>query len=609
MTTTTNNIASLTLLGYGGVGKCFLACIPHMFPTLDLTTLTILDKDDHAPAPEVAPLLSKGAKYVVMELSRSNLKSALDQVVSPLQQGQEGQTIHMTVDLTVGISCLWEDDIHLNGDWLQSYAESKDTARLHSRTLYSRQVQVRKMFPKQSQSSNKKTKPSFTAVLDHSMNPGLVSHFTKLGLEKVARSTLAQLPATHPTAKILSTYLSNKIPPTTESLHANLAYLLGLRTIHISEKDTQLPIPSAEKKPGEFLSTWSPAGFHEEGLDPVQVGWGTHEHSLPASSIVSVDSEGNPGPQIYLPLRGIDLKMKSYVPRHGPIEGLNIPHSEAAALASYLTLSSDPAASPFLPAHNSKKRKTHLNSNSKIININSNNSKSDNNSGVFYRPTVHYVYHAPACAQDSWSEVRQSPTLTLQPSTRVLKGSEIQTGEDAVGVLLLFTQNPVSYILNPTSTPTSKPYTFWAGSILSISQTTTLLGPLPAPTTTQVVASLFGVISHLASQPSETGGEILGSEGGYLGGVVFEECEWEGVPAGLQFGEMVVGDKMALGFGCGGGRRSGEEEAGGYDEDEVPMTPCSLGSADGEMEEEEEVIRGKKARIAAGGGGNEVVVV
>ena len=44
---------------------------------------------------------------------------------------------------------------------------------------------------------------------------------------------------------------------------AQLARKLGVKVIHIAERDTQ--IPSKPKLPGEFVNTWSVDGFVSEG--------------------------------------------------------------------------------------------------------------------------------------------------------------------------------------------------------------------------------------------------------------------------------------------------------------------------------------------------------
>ena len=56
---------------------------------------------------------------------------------------------------------------------------------------------------------------------------------------------------------------------------AALAHKVGVKGIHIAERDTQR---AAKPKPmGTFVNTWSVEGFVSEGLQPAELGWGTHE--------------------------------------------------------------------------------------------------------------------------------------------------------------------------------------------------------------------------------------------------------------------------------------------------------------------------------------------
>jgi homospermidine synthase len=60
---------------------------------------------------------------------------------------------------------------------------------------------------------------------------------------------------------------------------ARLAGTLGVKVIHIAERDTQTA--DQANKSGEFVNTWSVDGFTGEGLQPAELGWGTHEKALP----------------------------------------------------------------------------------------------------------------------------------------------------------------------------------------------------------------------------------------------------------------------------------------------------------------------------------------
>ena len=53
----------------------------------------------------------------------------------------------------------------------------------------------------------------------------------------------------------------------------------GVKGIHIAERDTQ-----RTKKPkpmNVFWNTWSVEGFISEGMQPAELGWGTHEKWMP----------------------------------------------------------------------------------------------------------------------------------------------------------------------------------------------------------------------------------------------------------------------------------------------------------------------------------------
>ena len=86
-----------------------------------------------------------------------------------------------------------------------------------------------------------------TAVVDHGANPGLVSHFTKQALVDMAGKILKEKPG-DPRRDQLEKALGDRN-------FARLAQIEGVKTIHISERDTQ--ITSKPKEVNEFVNTWS----------------------------------------------------------------------------------------------------------------------------------------------------------------------------------------------------------------------------------------------------------------------------------------------------------------------------------------------------------------
>ena len=102
------------------------------------------------------------------------------------------------------------------------------------------------------------TPAASTAVSCCGANPGMVSWFVKQALVNLA----ADLGDTAP-------------EPASREQWGQLAQRLGVKGIHIAERDTQR---AREPKPRDvFVNTWSVEGFLSEGMQPAELGWGTHE--------------------------------------------------------------------------------------------------------------------------------------------------------------------------------------------------------------------------------------------------------------------------------------------------------------------------------------------
>ncbi|KAJ3285957.1 hypothetical protein HDU79_006919 [Rhizoclosmatium sp. JEL0117] len=498
------------LLGAGGVGKAVLATLHQMFPAIGYATLTIIDKVDYADHPVVARAVENGAVFKHVEVTRKNFESIFTEAFGTKDDSSvEESSVKLFIDLSVGVGYLdvigwcakngvcyvstaqepWDDDIFGNATSVTDEAAGEDYSAVLDNTVYAHQQKLKKAL-------GNLVDPQFTAIVDHGMNPGLVSHFCKLGLVKVAEKTLAKVPEHQELANALAT----------KNL-AVIGQLLGLRTVHVSEIDTQVPIEP--KKDGEFLCTWSPLGFYEEGLCPAQVSWGTHEKELPQNGVPL-------GPQqIIMKKHSVKTDIKSYVASHGEIKGLLIPHSECATLAEYLTIKGQDGE-------------------------------------LVYRPTINYVYAPPQCGMDSWTEVFATSGLQMQDSSRVLEGKEIASGEDAVGILLIFERDPVEYLTGNVEAE-AKPWCFWSGSILDIDECRKNHGSetVPAPTTMQVVAGVFGALNWMLAAPENRkrgvvwpealpSDEIEAFAAPWLGRMVFEHFEWDNAPKGCQFKDFLL---------------------------------------------------------------------
>ncbi|WP_198372731.1 homospermidine synthase [Roseomonas rosulenta] len=215
-----------------------------------------------------------------------------------------------------------------------------------------------------------------TAVMTHGANPGLVSHFVKQAMLDIARDT------GHATAV-----------PTTREGWAQLAADLGIKVIHIAERDTQ--VADRPKRRGEFVNTWSIDGFVGEGNQPAELGWGSHEKALPPDGR---RHDFGCDAAIYLMRPGASTRVRSWTPLEGPMHGFLITHNESISIADYYTLR-------------------------------------DGSGAVLHRPTCHYAYHPCDDAVLSVHELA-GKNWQMQDSQRLMM-DEITSGMDELGVLLM----------------------------------------------------------------------------------------------------------------------------------------------------------------------------
>ena len=179
-----------------------------------------------------------------------------------------------------------------------------------------------------------------TAVLTHGVNPGLVSHFVKQALLNLSADQ----------GRALS-------PPADREGWAALARGLGVRAIHIAERDTQTS--PRHKERGEFVNTWSVEGFVGEGCQPAELGWGSHERHWPAGA--HHHSFGC-GAAIWLERPGAGTRVRSWTPLEGPYLGFLVTHGESISIADYLTVRGcstvPPSITPITPAMTPSSRST-----------------------------------------------------------------------------------------------------------------------------------------------------------------------------------------------------------------------------------------------------------
>jgi homospermidine synthase len=407
------------LLGCGAVGQCAL---PLLIKHLQVAPakVTVMDFEDRRNV--IREWTAKGVTFIQERITPENLGSLLG------RQLGEGDLL---VDLAWNIDCCeilqWCHDhgvLYVNTSvelWNPYDAGSKPPTE---RTLYWRHMNIRRM------TEGWRT-PGPTAVLEHGANPGLISHWTKQGLLDIARKMLSD--------RLVRGAAAEELEQLVRSQTFNrLAMVLGVKVIHCSERDTQ--ISSQPKAVDEFVNTWSIEGFREEGTTTSEMGWGTHERTLPG---LAYEHQDGPRNQICLARMGMNVRVRSWVPDYA-IQGMVVRHGEAFTISDHLTVWEDGKA--------------------------------------VYRPTVHYAYCPCDNAIISLHELR-GYDYALQPRLRIMT-DEITGGADILGALLM-----------------GHPYqSWWTGSSLSIERSRELL-PGQNATTLQVAISISAAAAWIIRNP------------------------------------------------------------------------------------------------------------
>src|SRR5262245_3461702 len=218
----------LIFVGFGSIGQGVLPLIlRHIGITPD--HITILAADD-AGAPEAAEY---GIRFIKQALTRENFKRILDPLV-----GRGDFLLNLSVDVSsIALIKLCNEKGALYLDtciepWPGGYTDP--TVPPSKRSNYALREEALAL--------RDSKLPGPTAVLTHGANPGLVSHLVKQALLNIAGDTGV-----------------DPGRPETREAWGKLAHKLGVKVIHIAERDTQVAMQP--KEPGEFVNTWSVDGF------------------------------------------------------------------------------------------------------------------------------------------------------------------------------------------------------------------------------------------------------------------------------------------------------------------------------------------------------------
>jgi homospermidine synthase len=357
----------IVMIGFGSIGRGTLPLIERHFK-FDKSRVVVIDPKDTD-----AKLLKKlGIRFIQEAVTKDNYKDLLKPLLS--EGGGQGFCVNLSVDTgSVDIMrlCRKLDALYIDTviePWLGFYFDkSKDNA---SRTNYALRETLL--------AEKTKNPGGATAVSCCGANPGMVSWFVKQALVNLAND--AGMKFEQPAAKDREGW-------------AKLMKKLGVKGVHIAERDTQR---TKQAKPfNTFWNTWSVDGFISEGLQPAELGWGTHENWMPKNA--KKFKKGSKA-AIYIDQPGANTRVRTWCPTPGPQYGFLVTHNESISIADFFTVR-------------------------------------DKDGDVTYRPTCHYAYHPSNDAVLSLHEMFGNGG-NEQPVKHVLDEKELIDGADELGVLL-----------------------------------------------------------------------------------------------------------------------------------------------------------------------------
>jgi homospermidine synthase len=407
----------IIIIGFGSIGRGLLPLLARHVTHTYKSPITIICPDDANQG--IAELYN--ANFVKTAVTRENFHSLLEEYTG--NSKQRGLIINVANEVSSKAimqfasehNCFYIDTVV--EPWPGFYYTSHNSPAEQSN--YSLREDLFSL-------KNTLTTGTPTAISCCGANPGMVSWLVKSALIQLAHDTGIQ-----------------RTKPQSRSEWATLMCDLDIKGVHIAEHDMQVPIQ--QKNANQFINTWSVDGFIAEGLQPAELGWGTHEEGLPHDG-ESHDHGGRAA--IYLKQPGMETRVRTWTPTLGPHEAFLITHNEAISISDYYSLRSD--------------------------------------TEIIYRPTCLYAYHPTDVTVASIEEMNTSDKKGI-PQEKILLGeADISTGSDQLGVLL--------YGNNRGS--------LWFGSTLSI-ETTRSLAPFQNSTGLQVTSAIIAGIFYCIAHPEE----------------------------------------------------------------------------------------------------------
>ncbi len=408
----------LYLMGQGAIGSGLLFMILKLF-TINLDQITVIDMPSKLKSKEQLVKDINETVRIVRGTTNNKIKIISTQVTYKNYK----KIFHNLSKNDLIIDCVYDvstlDVLKLCQQVGCAYVNScieiwnyRDIDNAYDYTIHSKLQELREY-----EASLKE--PKFTAMVGIGCNPGMVSVWAQLAIEKINK------------------YYGNKTMKTAEEL--------GVRTIHISEIDTQRS--SVPKRVNEYCNTWGSTiePLYEEALAPLEMSFGTHE-DVPKKNLTTYEEDKS---VIILDRLAVNTYAQSYTPLYGNFLGMLIRHEENITIGDKLSTYKEVKG---------QRIKT-------------------------YAPSVYYVYRPSNDTMASLAELKDR-NYEYQDHWRFLT-NEIIDGRDELGLTFFLKNGDI----------------FWIGSLLDIHEAREVYGNKfnhnMNATSVQVVGGYLSGIMHM----------------------------------------------------------------------------------------------------------------
>ncbi len=402
----------IVMIGFGSIGKGTLPLIERHI-AFDREKFVVIAPDDC----DRRLLDERQIRFMHLPITRDNYREALTPLLT-VGPGR-GMIVNLSVDTSSVDLMAFAKDVDafyidtVVEPWPGLYTDA--TRSLSERSNYALREGVLDL--------RRRRPGGTTAISCCGANPGMVSWMVKQALVDVASELQIRF-----------------VEPGPREEWARLMQRVGVKGIHIAERDTQR---ARRPRPrGQFVNTWSVEGFIAEGSQPAELGWGTHETTLPPGGH---RHDFGCDAAIYLTRPGAGTQVRSWTPSAQAQHAWLITHNELISIADYFTLRE--------------------------------------NDKVVYRPTCHYAYHPCDDAVLSLHELAGAEWRP-QRTWHILSEDDIVDGIDELGVLVY------GHAKNA----------YWYGSQLSIEETRKL-APYQNATGLQVTSAVLAGIVWMLENP------------------------------------------------------------------------------------------------------------